>query len=397
MILLHLFRRLRGFVCFSATGTFLERFLNLTARARLPVWDVRRREYTLTGCVAASDYPKLRPLAKKAGVKLRLVEKRGAPFKKKKLRGRQGLLVGLAVFFAFLFVMTRFVWSIHVEGNETIPQEVILDVLEEAGVRPGVLRGGIDVREAERLTMLAISEIGWIALNIDGSTIYVIVNEALPTPPIIDPRTPVNIVAERAGQVLEMRVYAGQPVVGLGDAVLEGQVIVSGIPLDGAGQNLLRHARADVIAQVVDEIEVRVPLNQTRYEPTGKTARRGYLRVFGFEAPLFLPREIERPYIVDRTETPWSALGVELPVRSRREAYTLMREVPFRYTEEQARSRALQELEAAQQARFGEGEIVGRTLHGGLVEDAFILRGSYIVRMNIARQQPILLGEEDGQ
>ncbi|MCL2579395.1 MAG: sporulation protein YqfD [Oscillospiraceae bacterium] len=395
MILLRLFRGLRGFVRFSATGVFVERFLNLVARQRIPIWEVRRREYTLTGCVSASDYPRLRPLAKKAGVKLRLAEKRGAPFKKKKLRGRHGLLIGLAVFFVFLFSMTRFVWSIHIEGNETIPQEAILDALEEVGIRPGVLRSSMDIREAERLTLLAIREIGWIALNLDGSTIHVIVNEALPTPPVIDPGSPSNIVAARSGQLLEMRVYAGQPMFTAGDAVLEGEVIVSGITQDSVGQNLLRHARADVIAQVSEVVEIRVPLDQTRYERTGRTARRGYLRVFGFEAPMFFPREIERPYIIDRTETPWAVLGVDLPVSHRRESYILMQEIPFRYTEEQARARALRELETAEQAKFAAGEIIQRTLTGGLAEDVFILRGEYIAHVNIAKPQAILMGESE--
>jgi len=391
MILIRLFRRLRGFVRFSASGVFIERFLNLLARQRIAVWDIKRREHSLTGYVSASDYCRLRPLAKKTGVHLRLLEKKGLPFKKNKLKKRHGLLVGAGVFVLFIFVMTRFIWTIEVQGNERIPGEVILQALEDAGVRPGVLRSRIDARDAERLTMLAVRELGWIALNIDGSTIFVVVNEADPVPPMIDPNTPSNIVAAYSGQLLEMRVYAGQPMVRPGEAVLQGQVIVSGITQDRAGQNLLRHARADVIAQISQEIEIRVPLNQTRYEETGRTARRDYLRIFGFETPLFLPRNIPRPYIADRSETPWQVFGTQLPASHRREVFTLMEEVHFRYTEDQARARALSQLDTAEQSRFADAEIIQRTLVGNLEQDEFVLLASYVVNMNIAQPQEIFI------
>ena len=393
MILIRLFRILRGTVCFEASGTAPERFLSLLAWERISVWDTSCREKNLTGCVNASDYRRLRQLAKKSGIRLRLQKKAGLPFKKKRLKKRHGLLVGLMLFALFLFGMTRFIWTIEVVGNNIIPEETIIQKLEEAGVRPGALRRGIDVREVERLTLLGLRDIGWIALNIDGSSLYVVVNEAIAVPPDIDPRFPSNIVAAYPGQLIELRVYQGQPMFTKGDAVYEGQVIVSGITQDSFGQNVLRHARADVIAEVSREIEIRVPLGQTAYEETGRSARRNFLQVFGFEAPLFFPRSIARPYVIERTEAPLMLLGIQLPVTHRRESFTLMQEVPFRYTEEQALERALLELEVAQAAQFAGADIIERTLHGNLEGDEFLLRASFVVHMNIARPQEIYLGE----
>jgi len=389
MIVIRLLRRLRGFVLFSATGIFPERFLNLLARERVHVWDIKRREHTLTGCVSASDYPRMRRPAKKAGIRLRLLEKHGVAFKKKKLKKRHGLLAGAGVFVLFVFVMTRFIWTIEVQGNEHIPQETILQVLEDIGVRPGVLRRSVNVRESEILTLLNIKELGWVALNIDGSTIYVIVNEATPTPPLVDPRTPSNIIAAETGQLLELWVYEGQPLLRKGDTVMQGQVIVSGITQDSTGKNLLRHARADVIAEVTKEIEIRVPLNQITHEKTGRTARRNYLRVFGFEAPLFLPGSIQRPYLIDRAETPWQFFGTQLPITHRSEVFTLMREVYFLYTEEQARDRALLELEIAENAQLSQAAIIERILTGALIDDEFVLSANYVAHMNIALPQEI--------
>jgi len=156
MILIRLIRHALGYVRFRASCALTERFLNLLAKQRISVWDIKRREQALTGCVAACDYPHIRPLAKKAGVRLRIVEKKGLPFKRKKLTARRGLLVGAGVFVLFLFVMTRFIWTIEVQGNEQIPTEAITRAMEDIGIRPGTLRAGIDVRQSERLLMLAI-------------------------------------------------------------------------------------------------------------------------------------------------------------------------------------------------------------------------------------------------
>ncbi|MDR2909327.1 MAG: sporulation protein YqfD [Oscillospiraceae bacterium] len=396
MFLISLLRSLRGYVRFSARGLFVERFLNLLARERISVWEVRRKDDTLTGCVSAGAYPGLRALAKKTGVRLRIVTKHGVPFKKKKFRRRQGLLVGLLVFALFIGVMSRFIWSIDVNGNETVPEDRILTALESVGIKPGILRSRIAVRESEARALLELPELSWLALNIDGSTIHVEVYETMPVPPMIDPHKPCNVVASHSGQIIEMRVYAGQPLLIKGDAVLAGQVIVSGIIRDRLDQNQFKHARADIYAEVSHEITVRIPIESTAFIETGKDARRDYLRVLGVELPLFLPLGIDRPYRVGREEAPWSLLGLELPVTHRVERYTLMEEIPVTYTEDEARELAMKELAALQKAELGDADILSRELSGEIVNGEYNLRASYVCHMNIAAEREILTGGAGG-
>ncbi len=393
MFLIALIRYIRGYVRFSIRGMYVERFLNLLARERIVIWDAKRREDSLCACVAAARYPQLRALARKAGVRLRLLEKHGLPFQRKKLSRRRGLVVGLSIFILFLFVMSRFIWSIQVNVQEKVPPERILSVLEELGVKPGILRSSINVRETESKALLQLPELSWIALNIDGSTIYVEVNETMPVPPMVDPGSPCNVVASHAGQILELQIYSGQPVLEKGEAVLEGQIIVSGITQDKRGQNTFRHARADVLAQVSLSLEVAVPLDQVTYEETGKTLRRHYLRVLGVEFPLFLPLPVPRPYLAQRNQYPLMVGPLELPLSRRLEEYTLMREVPVVYTEMQAKDLALRELAALEQVKIGGSKILDRTLTGRLEGRYYRLQADYICHMNIAMQKEILQSE----
>lgn len=395
MFLISSIRYLRGYVRFSAQGPHVERFLNLLARERIALWEVGRKGDALVACVAAGSYPGMRALAKKAGVRLRLTEKRGVPFKRKTLRRRRGLAVGFALAVLFLFGMSRFIWSVQIAQGLQGDSEHILTVLEEIGVRPGVLRSSIDVRDAERRALLALHEFSWVALNIDGSTVHFEAYETMPVPEVIDPADPCNVVATRDGQVLEMRVYSGQPVVGKGDAVLAGQVLVSGVVQGKLGQNMFRHARADVLAEVPLELTVRIPLHQTQYRPTGKTRTRNILRVFSWDLPLFLPLEIPRPYRAQREEYPLVAFGSQLPVSRRHEVYTLMEEVPVTLTEPQAREMAVRELAALEEAEIGDGEIVERTMAARVQGDEYILEARYVCHLQIGVGRAILQAEPE--
>lgn len=393
MFLLHFFRYIRGYVRFCVQGVFVERFLNLVARDRIPIWSGRKRGDTFTGCTTAKSYSKLRRHAKKTGVRMRIVGKQGAPFERRKYKKRGGLLIGLALFVAFIVGMSQFIWRIEVHGNKEVEDSEVITMLAKIGIAPGTLRASIDVRDAEHRALLALHEMSWVALNIDGSTIYVEVNESTPPPKMVDPNDPCNVVASRSGQILSMNVYTGQELVQIGDTVLEGDIIVSGITQDKRGQSLFKHAKADVIAQVQHEVIVKEPLNQTVFKETGEIRKRGYLGMFGLELPLYLPWKIPQPYRVERIETQLRIASVELPLSYLRETYVLMQEVPVTYTEVEAKRLALKELAALQRAQLSTATILNKNITGKLTGDTYTVRASYICTMNVAEEREIRVGE----
>ncbi len=383
MFLLRFFRYLRGYVCFTVQGEFIERFLNLVARDHISTWDGRKRGDTYTGYVSASAYKKMRAHAKKTGVRLRVTHKVGAPFRRQQYRKRSGLLVGLGVFSAFLLAMSGFIWRIEVNGNQAVTEDSIIGVLEELGIKPGTLRHRIDVRDTERRAMLELQDLSWLALNIDGSVIRVEVSESIKPPEMVDPNLPCNIVADKAGQIIRLQVYDGQPLVQKGEAVLPGDIIVSGVMEDRRGQNRLKHALADIQARVQDTLVVDVPLDQVEYQETGEILTRNYLTLLNYELPVFWPRSIPRPYRVNRADVQFTLFRMELPIGRLREQYVLMKEIPITLTEEQAKQMALVELEAMQAVEFQKGTILERNLRGWVDNNIFHLSADYVVEMPI--------------
>ena len=96
MFIIRFLRWLLGWVEFEAEGGFPERLLNLAARGGIPLWDTGRRGVVLTARCFARKYKKLRPIARKAGVRLHVVRRHGVPFFLQRYRARAGLVAGLA-------------------------------------------------------------------------------------------------------------------------------------------------------------------------------------------------------------------------------------------------------------------------------------------------------------
>jgi len=389
MFILRFLRFLNGYVRFQAQGVFIERFLNLVARDRIPVWDGHKRDGIYTGCVKASSYRRMRRHAKKTGVRLKVVDKEGAPFHRRKYRRRTGLLVGIALFVVFIYVMSGFIWRIEVNGNETLEDSQVIEALERIGVKTGAWRSSIDVRESERLAMLELDELAWIALNIRGSTIYVEISERTEPPVMVDPHDPCNIVAGQSGQIVSMRVYEGEALLQEGDTVLKGDIIISGITEDRLGQSLYRHALADITARVEPVIRVEVPLHQTQFVETGEQINRRYLQILGLDLPIFLPGDLPKPYRVEQEQNPLTIFGVPFPVSVLREEHILMEEVPVTFTEEQAKSQALEELALLERARMDGAEILEKSVAAILEGDTLYLEARYVCLMEIGVKKEI--------
>ena len=79
---------LSGFVEFSVSGDFPERFLNQLAANRIPFWDIKRKDGRLILKVFAKDYKKLHKVKGKNRVTTKVVARCGLPFKARKYRLR---------------------------------------------------------------------------------------------------------------------------------------------------------------------------------------------------------------------------------------------------------------------------------------------------------------------
>ncbi len=246
--MLEIFRLLQGYVCFKIIGKYPERFINIVIKNSISIWNTKRVDKTLFACMYIKDYLKIRPYAKKCRVLLKVTQKHGFPFLLHRYKNRVGVLVGVAVFIAVLFFMSSFVWTIDVVGLETVSYAHIIEILENNGLYIGTFKPAVSFSTISRDTMLDIDDIGWMAVNVQGSHASVEVKEKAKSPKVPDYHIPANVKAKRDGVILSINTSEGKSLFKAGSAVVKDQLLVSSVIEDKLGGVKLVRANAQVVA-----------------------------------------------------------------------------------------------------------------------------------------------------
>lgn len=302
-MLKEVFYFLKGYVIIKVEGKFPERFLNVAGRKNLLLWDLKPKQNAITFKIAASELRQAKESAENCGLKLSVLGKIGLPFTAKRHKSRKALLFGLVGFAAIVIVLFSLLWDISITGNESIPTDTVLKLLAESGIKRGVSARGIDPRQACNEISAKCGDIAWIGIEIKGTCAKVEIVEKVKKPVIEDKSIPCNIVSDKSGVVEKMQIRSGVPAVNVGDAVFDGQLLVSGIadsPILGVRY---LHADGDIYLRVWHEADVKKPLSETKRVPTGNVQKRYVVNLFGYKIPLYLPKNACKFAAFDKTDT----------------------------------------------------------------------------------------------
>lgn len=287
-MLVKIIRWLFGCVRFHLTDGFPERFVNLAVRNKISMRNMRKLKNGIEGEVVAKEYFLLRKLAKNCGCKIKIAEKFGFPFKTKKYKKRKGIFVGLLLFGMILYAFSSYIWSVDVSGNSNISSEKILEVMNELGIFGGSLKKRINIPMVRQEAMLKLPEIAWISVNIKGSHADILIKEKIKAPELAHESAPCDIKAVCDGKIDRIETYKGTPAVRSGDAVLKGQLLISGIVEDLSGASSFVHSDGKVYAYTRRTIEESIKLSQEKAMDTGKIKKKYRIKIFGLEIPFGL-------------------------------------------------------------------------------------------------------------
>lgn len=390
MFIIQWIRFLFGTVRFRVRGSFPERFLNLIAQNEISLWAISRQEGDVYASIMASKYKRLRPIARKSKMQVRLVEKKGLPFVLRKYRRRKGLLIGAAVFLGILFGLSQFVWNIEIEGNTVTSTQQILSALSELGVRSGMWKGNVHPAVLEQELTLYVPSLAQVAVRFQGSDIVLEVREKVDRPFIVPEDEPCNLVAARDGEILFTRPVDGQSFVSKGYAVKAGDLLISGIVEDALGNTSFTHARGVVQAKTQRELRVEVPFVEQQRQKTGKTSVRRTLQLFMFRIPLSWEKGMTGDYETHQEEHQL----LNLPIRYTRQVWEEVTYVPVTLTPEQAREKALRLIEEKKTREFTGVTITGQEIEEQTDGEKLTLTARYQCEENIAVEQKLLIDNQ---
>lgn len=315
--------RLQGQVWIQVEASFPERVLNLCGARGWAFWDLAWKDDGGFTCrMSRRDFRALRASADVLNCRLTVIRKEGAPYFLLRFRRRYVLLAGLAVCALTMLCGSFFIWDFQVQGNQTVPEERILRALEENDVRIGTFAFSVDPERLRNHILLDIPELSWLTVNVSGCRAVVEVRERKMPPERVDQRTPTNVVARRAGLVLEVQGLGGVNCVLPGTSVEEGQLLISGVEdTDTVGARILA-GRGTVIARTWHHLTTEIPLTQRKPTETGRK-KTGWSVVFGtHRVKFFRNSSIEgAEYDKITTRHPCTFLGLRLPVTIVSETY----------------------------------------------------------------------------
>lgn len=288
MILLRLFRFLTGFVLFCAESGFPERFVNLCAGMRIPVWDFRPSGEKIYGKTTPGAYLRLRRAARRAGMRLRICRKSGVPFFLHRHRQRWGMAAGCALFLALLMLLSSRIWVIRFSGLEQLTPQTVRAALRAEGIAEGTRPDAFNASETEQRLLRRLPQLAWIALNVDGAVLQVQAREILQTDAAVDYTHPCHIVAAHDGFLTRLETYEGQQITPLRTAVQKGELLISGTVEQQNGSVTLHHAKGYAEAETTREILCRSEKPQTYPHVCGKSSR-ACLHLFSLYIPLGIP------------------------------------------------------------------------------------------------------------
>lgn len=326
----HIFRFLLGYKDIRVSADELTTVLNLCTKGSVCFYEVfsdDKHGYIRLPFFSALKLKKLLDQREISSEELRSA---GIPSLLWQHRGRVGIPIGLILSVILIIVSGRVIWDVRIDGESKLTEQEVIKTLESCGLSVGTPLSSVKSDVIENRVLILSDDIAWISINLRGTVANVEIRELAPLPENDDP-TAANIVADSAGVIVSLEDVRGTVAVNVGEAVSEGQLLVSGIKGDedlGIGYIC---AKGKVFAECEQSFEVNIPRIYRKKIYTGSEKCEKYLIFFKKEIKFFsncgnLYTSYDK---IDMVEYFPSPSGDDLPVGIRTVRY-----VEYVYTEQ---------------------------------------------------------------
>ncbi|MBO5939182.1 MAG: sporulation protein YqfD [Clostridia bacterium] len=342
---------------------------------------------------------KLCSACRERGISVVSEGERGLPSLLLRYRRRFGLLVGALCFFLIILFSGRVLWGIEIDGNHTLSDEEVLSELRACGLTVGCRLSELDTEVLENRVLIFSDEISWISVNLIGTVAHVELREVEELPPDEPNFDASNLVAARSGKIELLENIRGSAVVSIGDLVVEGELLVSGLSEMQSGGVRYRCAEGQVFARTERDFLVEIPYAYQQKRYTGRKKSEKSLIFFEKEIKFFsncrnLPATCDTINTVEYFSL-WD--GRTLPVGIRTVEYREYEMCDEVRDATEAISLAYECLYEQMEAEELEGSLVRKSTVTEISDDALILRcrAEYIENIAIVKEIEIGNREEE--
>ena len=208
--------------------------------------------------ISRRSYSWFQALAEKRGEKLEIKKKVGLFWPILRLRKRPILVAGIVFIFLLSVWAPGRVFFIRVEGNQTVPERRIMECAAGCGISFGASRRQVRSEKMKNALLDKMPELSWAGVNTYGCTAVISVRERSDPQIQGQSNTVSSIVASRDGVIQQITVVQGNKLCAVGQAVKQGQVLISGYTDCGISIQAT-NAKGEVFAHTNRQIAVICP------------------------------------------------------------------------------------------------------------------------------------------
>ena len=232
---------------------------------------------TVTLVIDKKDLNLSQNIGCRCGAVIKVIRKRGLYWTICTLMQRPVLVAGLCVLLLLSMWLPTKVLFISVDGNETIPDRLIIEQANRCGIVFGASRREVRSEKMKNSLLSAIPNLQWAGINTSGCTAVISVKERSQMKQENAAGAVSSIVAARDGVIESCTSLKGSMQCKIGQAVTKGQVLISGYTDLGLCINATK-AEGEVYAQTKHEITAFLPAGYTiKGEPKSVEKKYGLL------------------------------------------------------------------------------------------------------------------------
>ena len=216
-------------------------------------------DLTITLQVARQDFRRLKRALGGFGCKISVKGLGGIYWKVKKLLRRPVFVFGILLYLLFVLLVPGRVYFIQIEGNDIVPDRLILEAAQSCGLSFGANRRDVRSEKMKNALLEKIPQLQWAGINTRGCVAVISVQERREEAKRVEANS-ASIVASRDAIIRQITVLRGTPLCKVGQAVKAGQTLVSaykdyGISIKFTG------TKAEIFGQTERHLQVVTPLS----------------------------------------------------------------------------------------------------------------------------------------
>lgn len=323
----HLLRWLSGFIDFSVSGKFPERFLNLAAKNGVYIWNMKGEKNQFIGRAKKSDIPLLEKFCKKTNNQLKIHKEYGFPLFVQKYQCRLGLFTGAVFAFCLCSILSGYIWNIEIHVPKSLNEYEIRHQLSELGFYEGAFIKNQNIRSLRANMQLKNQNISWITINLFGSRAVIDMSGDIPKKQENSSEKNQNMIqnlfSKADGTVTKIQVQNGTAMIHTGDGVRKGQLLVSGVMVYTNGNHIIAESKATIMARTSGKIQFTIPKNIQKPILSQEKTFKKSLCFSNIEIPLTLNGEEQRENISSVKREQLVIFGNTVPIYFKTEEFQL--------------------------------------------------------------------------